>query len=58
MTRAFKNDKAAGADDLLGEGRQDPRSEEGAEERGGREGERVHLRHAQRARCTGVGLLQ
>ena len=33
MTRAFKNNKAAGADNLLGEGGQDPRSEEGAEGR-------------------------
>ena len=58
MVLAFENSKAAGADGLLGVGGQDPRSEEGDEGRGGGEGERVHLRHAQQARCTGVGLLQ
>jgi len=38
MVLAFENSKAAGADGLLGEGGQDPGSEEGAEGRGGEKG--------------------
>jgi hypothetical protein len=57
MIHVFKNKRRAGANGLLGEGGQDPCSEE-RELREGREGERAYLRHAQQGRCAGVGLLQ